>query len=260
MTDSNDMDNSTSEILKNDFNTMIANVYAFVKANGGRSPKICYIVTNGVKTGKYITLAKYNEMHTRWVQFIQSNNGALPNFIYINKSPTPTPSTVFKVPSYSLESQPNAYTCGPTSLSMALTELFGDNTNREAELAKWAGTTTSGTSHSGLKTAFIDECNKKGVKGIYSEASLSTLTQAELGALLVNPKVAVICHGNTKGWPSHWKNEYGHYVYPIAVNTTNGVYTIADPTKGVITYSKTEFEAGLKLISNQNSFLIFTII
>jgi hypothetical protein len=238
------------------------------------------IYING-SSGDYVTPEHYNNsMKVRWLAYRAqklkekiyepgTKNGRRPDGIYTvgnpKVNPTPVNPTPVKVddgwrvvPSYKMDYQDTGYTCGPTSMSMGLTELFPGTGSREAELAKYAGTTSSGTPHEGLKKAFLKVCELKGLKGEYWEEDFTTMTLEKLGAKLEDPNVFVICHGNTKGWPSYWKNSYGHYVYPIGVNVKTGQYKIADPTKGVITYSKSEFEAGLKLIS-QKSFLIFAL-
>lgn len=174
-------------------------------------------------------------------------------------APAPLPSAWQVVRSYSFDKQDTGYTCGPTSMSMGLTEMFPGTGSREAELARYAGTTTSGTGHEGLRTAFKRVLEMKGLAADSWEQDLSTMTAKQLGAHLANPEIIVICHGMTGGWKEGgWINNYGHYVYPIGVNTSTGQYKIADPTKGVITYSKAGFEAGLKMIS-QKSILMFSI-
>jgi len=252
MTDSNNMDNSTLKILKDDFNEMIAGVYAFVKTNK-RDPLMVYIVTGGVKTKQYLTTVKYNKLHIIWTDFIR-DNGRLPNYIVVN-------STVDDgwryVPSFVKFTQINGYDCGPTSLSMGLTEMFPGSGDRQIELEKYAGTTTGGTSHAGLEKAFLKEMELKGLKGEYYEKNVSDLTLTQIGDDLEDADVFIIAHGNTKGWSSYWKNAYGHYVYPVGVNIKTGQFKIADPTKGLVYYSRTEWEAGLKLIVGQKSYLFF---
>ena len=163
------------------------------------------------------------------------------------------------VPSYKMDYQDTGYTCGPTSMSMGLTELFPGSGSREATLAKYAGTTTNGTPHSGLATAFMKELDNKGLEGEYYEKGIDDLTLEDIGKSLVNPDEFIIGHGNTKGWPSYWLKSYGHYVYLVGVNVKTGQFKIADPTKGVVTYSRREWEAGLRLIS-QKSYLFFRVI
>lgn len=161
------------------------------------------------------------------------------------------------VPSYKMDYQDTGYNCGPTSMSMGLTELFPGTGSRETELAKYGWTTTSGTGHPGMQNIFKTVMTLKGLKYDMWEEDLSTMTLEKLGAKLEDPNVFVVCHGDTGGWTEGgWQNSYGHYVYPIGVNVKTGEYKIADPTKGVITYSKAGFEKGLKMIS-QKSFLIF---
>lgn len=229
-------------------------------AKNGKAPLVCGIKGAGQD---YVTKEYYSVMVKNYGAY-KAAYGKEPLTceitlkVKIFKKPSTTSGWQL-VPSYKMDYQDTGYTCGPTSLSMGFTELFPGSGSRESQLASWAGTTTSGTGHDGLKKAFLKQCEALKVKGSYSEVGLYEMTQAALGKLLVDPNAFVIAHGDTAGWrEGGWINSYGHYVYPIGVNLTTGQYKIADPTKGVVTYSKSGFEAGLKMIS-QKSFLVFKI-
>lgn len=239
------------------FQDMIKRFNAYVTKYGTK-PAFIFTVNGGTD---YVTLNYYGIMAYNYVQY-QKAYGKKPSTIEITttkKTFSTTTSGWQLVPSYKMDYQDTGYTCGPTSLSMGFTELFPGSGSRESQLASWAGTTTSGTGHSGLEKAFLKQCEALGVKGSYSEVGLYEMSQTELGKLLVDPDVFVIAHGDTAGWSEGgWINSYGHYVYPIGVNLTTRQYKIADPTKGVVTYSKSGFESGLQMIS-QKSFLIFKV-
>lgn len=151
------------------------------------------------------------------------------------------PSEWVAVPSYKQDKQDTGYTCGPSSMQMALSEL--GITKSESELAKLMGTTKSGTAHSG----FFKAMQSIGLK--CWDKNFSEVGWAGLADALKDKAVAVIVHGNTAGWPSYWKNSYGHYVYPVAINLVSERIKIADPTKGVIEYSLSEFKKGMDLVS-----------
>lgn len=154
---------------------------------------------------------------------------------------TVKPSQWVTVPSYKQDKQDTGYTCGPSSMQMALSEL--SITKSESELAKLMETTKQGTAHSGFFKAMKSIGLKCWDKN-FSEVGWSGLADA-----LKDKDVAVIIHGNTQGWPSYWKNSYGHYVYPIAINLVSERIRIADPTKGVVEYSLSEFKRGMDLVS-----------
>ena len=144
-------------------------------------------------------------------------------------------------------------------MSMGLTKLFPGMGDIQDTLKKYAGTTSSGTPQSGLEHAFLKEVEIKGYKGEYTEKRYTDVPLEEIATILQDPNAFMIAHGNTAGWKPPWINAYGHYVYPIGVNTKTGQFKIADPTKGVVNYSRAEFEAGIKLI-NQNQYMFFRVI
>jgi peptidoglycan hydrolase-like protein with peptidoglycan-binding domain len=173
--------------------------------------------------------------------------------------PTPVDDGWRYVPSFTDFHQINGYDCGPTSMSMGLTELFPGSGDRQVELEKYADTTSNGTTHAGLQQAFLKEMELKGLKGEYYERGVSEIGLTDIASAIQDKNIFIIAHGNTKGWPTYWLNAYGHYVYPVGVNIKTGQFKIADPTKGVIIYSETEFENGLKLIVGQKSYLFFKV-
>ena len=140
-------------------------------------------------------------------------NGRYPNYVTLNSTAN-NPLV--------MDYQDNGYTCGPTSLSMAIQMLFGYVS--EKKCAKACGTVIgSGTSPDkliagakslGYKLTKISR-NKTAVK--------SALSKAE----------PVIAHIQTK--PAHclgYVGDYGHYILIYGM-TNDNLYKIADPTKGI---------------------------
>jgi predicted double-glycine peptidase len=148
----------------------------------------------------------------------------------------------FCVPSYVYDKQDTCYTCGPSSLCMALSELKIHKT--ETELAKLMNTTTNGTGHEGFFQAM------KSLKLKSYHKNFKDVGWNNLATDIANPQVAVIIHGMCKGWPTYYKQYHGgHYIYPIGVNMDQEKIRVADPSKGVIEYSFNEFKNGMDLIS-----------
>lgn len=89
---------TTYQVLKADFNLMIAGVTSYSKTNTITDTTRVMIRKNGVKsTTDYITYLKYKGMKKRWDDYVAANK-AEPSFIWINKpgvvdviTPTPTP-------------------------------------------------------------------------------------------------------------------------------------------------------------------------
>lgn len=119
--------------------------------------------------------------------------------------------------------QDNAYTCCPTSFSMATMCLF--DYHSESECARVLGTVYgSGTDPSNL----VANAKKLG----YTATPIPRNYQAVLKSLQKGKPV--ICHyetgGNTKPSCMGFRNNYGHYC--LIYWCKKGNYYIADPTKG----------------------------
>ena len=138
---------------------------------------------------------------------------------------------------------------------MALSSL-GIKTSRE-EMIKLEHTGSTGTGHADMKAGIESAGTKYGVPVTVSFQNFSDAGWDGLGKLISDPNVAVICHGNTKGWPSQYKGTYGHYVFPVAVCIASQKVKIADPSRGLVSYSFTEFKAGLDLV-DQPSLVVIT--
>ena len=65
-----------------------------------------------------------------------------------------------------------------------------------------------------------------------------------------------LLHGICAGWKYYTQYKGGHYVFPISISLTKKTITIADPTKGVITYTLNEFKKGLDLLSQPSLIVI----
>ena len=159
-----------------------------------------------------LTKAQYMGLFEAQNVFIMKN-GRYPNYVTLNSTAS-NPLV--------MDYQDNGYTCGPTSLSMAIQMLFGYKS--EKVCAKACGTVIgSGTSPDkliagakslGYKLTKISR-NKTAVK--------SALSKAE----------PVIAHIQTK--PAHclgYVGDYGHYILIYGM-TNDNLYKIADPTKGI---------------------------
>ena len=95
----------------------------------------------------------------------------------------------------------------------------------EKDIARWASTTTSGTSHAGIETAVakFNKTYKKNLKIIWKNFSDLGDTKEkrfeELGKLFINPNKAVFCH-------LLYRDKYGHYEVPKSVDTSSKMLEI----------------------------------
>jgi len=142
-------------------------------------------------------------------------NGRYPNYVTLN-SKANNPLV--------MDYQDNGYTCGPTSLSMAIQMLFGYKGEKKCATA--CGTVIgSGTSPDML----INGAKKLGYKltkiSRNKTAVKSALSKAEPVIAHIQTKPAT-CLG--------YSGDYGHYILIYGM-TNDGLYKIADPTKGLKT-------------------------
>lgn len=142
-------------------------------------------------------------------------NGRHPNYVTLNSTAN-NPLV--------MNYQDNGYTCGPTSLSMAIQMLFGYKGEKKCATACGtvigSGTSPdmliSGAKKLGYKLTKISR-NKTAVK--------SALSKAE----------PVIAHIQTRNATClGYSGDYGHYILIYGM-TNDGLYKIADPTKGLKT-------------------------
>lgn len=121
-----------------------------------------------------------------------------------------------------MDYQNNAYTCCPTSLSMASQMLF--NYKSEQTCAKTLGTVIgSGTDPSKL----INNAPKLGFTATKIARNYSAVKKS------IQKGYPVIAHIQTK--PATclgFTNDYGHYILIYGYDS-NGYYKLADPTKGL---------------------------
>ena len=159
-----------------------------------------------------LTKAEYMGLFEAQNVFILKN-GRYPN--YVTQNSTANNPLV-------MDYQDNGYTCGPTSLSMAIQMLFGYTS--EKTCAKECGTVIgSGTSPDKL----ISGAKKLG----YKVTKISRNKTAVKNAL--GKAEPVIAHIQTK--PATclgYTGDYGHYILVYGL-TSDGYYKIADPTKGI---------------------------
>jgi len=160
---------------------------------------------------------------------------------------------------FSQDYQDTGYTCGPSSLQMALSAL-GCNV-LESQLMKWAGTGKSGTSHAGLINAIktASQYCKANITGrFYSFRATGWSKVAEW----VKAGKEIVLHVWTSplrydvNGSTVWQGGYGHYVYLVGVNQKDKLVKIADPMKGIRTFRMNDVEAAMANISQPSILLL----
>lgn len=155
--------------------------------------------------------------------------------------------------------QDTPYFCGVSALQKVLFK-FGIKDYSQSTLAKWAGTTTAGTSHQGIATAVAMVNRKKGTKITISEKSFKDLGWKGIGKILANPKKDIIFH-------NCYRLKYGHYEVANQVNTSTNIEKVLNSLGDKCTSScycgyvesrsATEFKKYMDAIS-QKSLIILT--
>ena len=203
------------KVEKADYLKMVSNFINFCRKNK-RVPR--YITTS--KSKVKVSFELFTFCLAKIIVYHQAN-GRLPNTCIFNKADiqyskgtsvpaknNPSKSTSTCQNKVNLEKgcdamgQNNSWYCGVCALQKVLYK-FGINESQK-QLAKVCGTTTSGTSHNGLKTGIAWVSKKHNVKLTVKEAYFSDYTLKQLKDMLCKPNVAIICH-------SLYKNQYGHY-------------------------------------------------
>lgn len=142
------------------------------------------------------------------------HHGRYPNYVTLNSTAN-NPLV--------MDYQDNAYTCGPTSLSMASQMLYGYTS--EKAFAKACKTNKNGTSPDNLIA---------GAKSLgYNVTPIGRNFKSVSAALAKG--YAVVIHyetgGGTKPKCMGFLNNYGHYA--LIFKAKDNYYWIADPTKGI---------------------------
>ena len=181
--------------------------------NGKGLPKsVTMKDTNG--NSRIVDKRYYNGLFEARNVFILKN-GRVPNYVTLNSAAN-NPLV--------MDYQDNGYTCGPTSLSMAIQMLYSYKS--EQVCAKACNTIIgSGTDPSSLIA---------GAKSLGYKLTPMTRNYKNVKASIDKGKPVIIHYetaGKTKPACMGFINNYGHYALIYAA--TNDYYYIADPTKGL---------------------------
>jgi len=238
------------------FKDMLRRYNAFKEKNG-RDP--AWVQT---PDGSRVQIKDFLDMKRRYNEFM-AREGREPKVIYVKaqkQEKKPADDGWVTTGSWKQDYQDTDHTCGPSSLQMALSALGCNAT--ESELAKAAGTLSSGTSHDGMRKA-VAYAAKKCKKNF----SLQFKYFRDIGwdGVIKHIKAGgeVVIHVVTRpGLDTDvagniiWKRAYGHYVYLVGVNKAKGQVRIADPTKGVVTFPVKGVEQAMRNWPGESLLLI----
>ena len=224
---------SNEDVLKNDYLVMVKNFLRFCEKYH-RVPRFITTQKSQIK----VSFELFLYCLCKIIVFYQNNN-TLPNYCNFNKtykSNTATSNkTVKKEDNKSTSTSKNtniytssphptkpgcggmgqdtSYYCGVSALQKCLFK-FGITDFSQKTLAGYAGTTTKGTSHDGIRTA-VAMVNKK--KGTNIKVTEKTFTEIGgwkgIAKILSNPKQDIIFHNK-------YRLKYGHYEVMNQLNLT----------------------------------------
>ena len=213
-------DNINEKILKDDYLKMIKKFLDYCKSNK-RVPTYITSIKSNTKISFELfvfCLAKiisYYKLNTRLPNSCQFNQKDIQNtktitkntkkntIEYISKCTNPYNSLpINSTKGCDNMGQNTSYYCGVCALQKVLFK-FGIKVSQKT-LASYAGTTSKGTSHQGLKTAIEYVARKNNVKLKVKEYNFSDLGFEKLGKLICKPNVDAITH-------IKYRLEYGHY-------------------------------------------------
>ena len=248
-------DNLNRQIVKKNFTSMANRLIHFVETNKSLPN---YITVDGKK----VNVEDYTYMFARIVIFYNKNN-QLPNYAIVNSSAFSKPKQpVSKKYGHSKKSgcdnmgQNNGYYCACHSLQEVIRNLY-NIVVPQSTIAQWAGTTSAGTSHNGIRTA-VSQFNKKYNKNLQmSEKNFSDLGWTGIKKIVNSSNQDCIIH-------NLYRNQYGHYEVVndvssnINVQNSLGSKCSGSCYCGYIEYrTQSTFRSYINGIS-QKSILVFT--
>lgn len=215
----------------------------------GRKPK--YIRT---KDGEEIPQCIFDDMILRYENFVKKYNRR-PKVVSILSDKW------IRTGFWKQDKQDTGYTCGPSSLQMALSAL-GCNVSEDV-LAKAGGTGTSGTGHEGMLRA-VEYASKKckmKITGRFQSFNgygwSKVVDGIKAGAeYVIHLKPLPALKYDYKGslvWRSFTG---GHYVYLVGVNMVDRLVLIADPTKGLRIFGMKQVEDAMARISKESLLIL----
>lgn len=216
----------------------VKRVQAFITKNN-KLPLTVRVNQDTLQWSKWKSLPELKDAETRLRKWIKDNN-QYP--AYVNAAdfkitekvykkiwtdlPKPTPKPK-KYGWLSPVGQLTGYWCGPCSLRHCIYNLTGVDIPQKT-LAGWAGTTTSGSSHTGLATALKKANSKYGLKlsmKWYNFSDFGGWSKIKQETDKVNK--SIFCHiGYYNGGECNGKGPFGHYESVRTINVDKNTITV----------------------------------
>ena len=213
------------KIYENDYKDQCKRIVRFI-TRSGTVPNYVTTTKSRVKVNPDLVLYNLSKILVYYFK-----NNQLPNYSTYNsndlkstdKSTTNNCSNPYKssphptTPGCDAMGQNTGYYCGVCALQHSLYK-FGITVS-QSQLAKWAGTTTSGTSHDGIRTAVAMVNKKYNVNISVQEKNFSDLGITGLAKLICQKNVDVIVHLLYRG-------QWGHYESINEINLKTDTFKV----------------------------------
>lgn len=208
-------DSISENVLKDDYTDMAKRLNTYIEKNN-KLPN--YVTTK--KSKKRVKVGLYIYAFAKIVVYYGSKK-ALPNYVTINSSAfSSTSTTTKKSGKYGHATrqgcdnmgQNTGYYCGVHSLQEVFRNLTG-KVVPQSTIAKWAGTTTSGTSHDGLNSAVAMFNKTYGFNLTVTWKNLSDVGWSGVKKILESSDQDIVFH-------NLYRDQYGHYEVSNSISGT----------------------------------------
>lgn len=213
------------DIYKSDYQDQAKRLCQFIKQNG-KAPNYITSVKSKTKINPDLELFAFAKIIVYYYA-----NKRLPNYCTYNsndlkkvvKSTSNNCSNPYKSSPHPTKKgcdgmgQNTGYFCADAAMQHSLYK-FGINVS-QSQLAKWAGTTSAGTSHEGIRTAIAMVNKKFGVNITVQEKNFSDLGIIGLAKLICQKNVDAIIH-------LLYRDKWGHYESINEINVKTNMLKI----------------------------------
>lgn len=213
------------DMYESDYKDQAKRLCQYIKQNGQapnyiKSVKSKSLISPDLELFAFAKIIVYYYANKRLPNYCNYNSNDLKTTV---KSTTNNCSNPYKSSPHPTKSgcdgmgQNTGYFCADAAMQHSLYK-FGINVS-QSQLAKWAGTTTSGTSHEGIRTAIAMVNKKYGVNITVQEKNFSDLGITGLAKLICQKNVDAIIH-------LLYRDKWGHYESINEINVKTNMLKI----------------------------------
>lgn len=212
------------DIYESDYKDQAKRLFQYIKQNGQvpnyiKSVKSKKEISPDLELFAFSKIIVYYNVHKRLPNYCNYNSNDL-NAVKSTKNNCTNPYKSSPHPTSKgcdAMGQNNGYYCADAAMQHSLYK-FGIKVS-QSQLAKWAGTTTSGTSHEGIRTAIAMVNKKFGVNITVQEKNFSDLGITGLAKLICQKNVDAIIH-------LLYRLKWGHYESINEINVKTNMLKI----------------------------------